>query len=309
MTSALNPEFRFIETNGIRLHCAIQGPEEGPARGTILMVHGFPEFWYCWKNQIPPLSRHYRVVAPDLRGYNLSDKPEGVDQYKPRVICADLAGLITALGEKNVILVAHDWGGAVAWAFAAYYPQMVKKLVILNAPHPSTFARELQTNPKQMAASQYMNLFRSSRGEEVMSRNGYALMKKFTFDTMLEPAKFTAEDRAMYLAAWAQPGALTGGMNYYRAMPAGPADLRDGKAPPAPPAKPEIPRVMINVPTLVIWGEGDGALVTDLLTGLDEYVPDLRVHRIPRATHWVQHDAPEEVTGEIEAFVVGASAR
>ena len=302
-TLRLNVSHEYFEANGIRLHCAVQGPESGASRGTIVFVHGFPEFWYCWKRQIPDFAQDYRVVAPDLRGYNLSDKPEGVDAYSIKNIAADLAGLIDALGDGPVVMVAHDWGGAIAWPFAAWYPEKLQQLVILNAPHPTTFARELMNNRAQQEASQYVNLLRSPKAETILSRDDFALMRQFAFGSMSDAAGLTDDDTAAYVEAWSQPGALTGSLNYYRAMPGAPPDLRDGASAATPPENVKVPEVHISVPTLVIWGEQDTALLPSLLDGLDAYVADLRIHRIPDASHWVQHEAADEVNRTIREFL------
>jgi len=286
----LNPVYKFIETNGVKLHCAIQG--KGP---TIIFLHGFPEFWYCWKNQIPEFSKKYRVVSPDMRGYNISDKPKGVEQYHLDILINDILGLIKALGDERVVLAGHDWGGIIAWAFAMTHPEVLNKLVILNAPHPAAFSRELKSNPEQKMASQYILMFTSPRGEEILSRRNYEYLKGIVFDGCADPAVFGAEDRSAYLEAWEQPGSITGGLNYYR------ANMKDGKVFTGIPED-RIKRV-IQVPTLVVWGEKDAALTLGLLNGLEEHVQNLAIIRIPEATHWVQHDAPDLVNRYIWDFI------
>ncbi len=302
-TTPLNVAHEYFETNGIRLHCAVQGPESGPSRGTIVFVHGFPEFWYGWKKQIPEFAKDYRVVAPDLRGYNLSDKPEGVERYGIKELAADLAGLVDALGDGPVIMIAHDWGGAVAWSFAAWYPDKLRKLILLNSAHPSTFIRDILHSRAQQEASQYIHLLRSPEAENILSQDDYAMLREFAFGSMAENAGLTKADEDKYIEAWSQPGALTGALNYYRAIPAPPPDLRDGAASPEPTKDAKIPNVQVQVPTLVIWGERDTTLLPSLLDGLDAYVPDLRIHRIPDATHWVQHEAADEVNRTIREYL------
>lgn len=300
----LNVVSQLYDTNGIKLHCVTREPADKPPLGTLLLLHGFPEFWYCWKNQIPALSRDYRVIAPDMRGYNLSDKPEGVENYKMRVLVNDLVGLLDIMALPRITLIAHDWGGAVAWAFAAFHPERLEKLVILNSPHPATFARELKNNPKQQEASQYMNLLRSPRAEEILSRNHYELLKKMMFETMANPDELTRDDREAYVEAWSQPGAITGSVNFYRAMPVAPPDHRKGETTAnVAPGSSGNPSMKVNVPTLVIWGMKDTALIPALLDGLDDYVPNLKIHRIPNATHWVQHDAADEVNRTILEYL------
>lgn len=294
MSQLLNPIHKFIGTNGIEIHCAIQG--EGPA---MIFLHGFPEFWYCWRRQIPALAKRFRVVAPDMRGYNLSDKPKGVDQYRMSVLVEDIRGLIASLGEEKVFLVGHDWGGAVAWAFAEKYTHLLNRLIILNAPHPLIFARELKGNPLQQKASEYMLLLRSSRAEEVLSRDNYAWLQEAVFNGCKNPSAYKAEDRVAYMAAWSRPGALTGSLNYYRAtaFPRASSEAGMGKA------KTENSEVIIEVPTLVIWGEEDVALTLSLLDGLDGYVRNLKIIRIAGATHWVQNEVPDLVNRHIWEFV------
>lgn len=188
----------------------------------------------------------------------------------------------------------------MAWSFALKFPEFLKGLVILNAPHPTIFARELATNPEQQDASQYTLLFRSGRGEEVLTRNDYEFLKNTVFNGCKDPSVFTEQDRAAYLEAWSQPGAITGGLNYYRASPlletTGDGHfLVDGRG---------LEKVgQIRVPTLVIWGENDVALILGLLDGLEEKVMELEIKRIPGATHWVQHDVPELVNEYIWEFV------
>ena len=294
MSKNLKPRHEFIETNNIKLHCAIQG--EGPA---MIFLHGFPEFWYCWRHQIPVFAKRFRVVAPDMRGYNTSDKPEGIEKYRMSVLVEDVRGLIEALEEKKVFLSAHDWGGAVAWAFAEKYPHMLHRLIILNAPHHLIFARELKDNPLQQEASKYILLLRSSRAEEVLSKDRYAWLRAAVFNGCKDPSAYTDEDRTAYLEAWSRPGALTGSVNYYRATnmlkATGEKSAQGGEAGKA--------KGIIRVPTLVIWGEDDVALTLSLLDRLEDYVPDLKVIRIPGATHWVQNDEPDLVNRFISEFV------
>ncbi len=294
-------ERRFIRANDIRLHCALAGPEEPPGRGTVLLLHGFPEFWFGWRRQIPALAPQWRVVAPDLRGYNFSDKPEGPEHYRMRSLVGDVIGLMDALGERRLTLVGHDWGGAVAWAVAAFQPERIEKLIILNAPHPTLFARDVRARPEQQAASQYMHLLRSDRAEEVLLRDDCRLLKKFVFETMADPTSLSETERAEYVRAWTQPGAIRASTNYYRAMPAPPPDL--SQSPPSTGQTEQPPPVLISVPTLVIWGMRDTALLPSLLDGLEALVPALTLRRLPEATHWVQHDQPDEVNRLILDFL------
>jgi epoxide hydrolase 4 len=292
----------FAEVNGQRLHYVTIG--RGPL---IVFLHGFPEFWYEWKHQLAEFSRDHTAVAPDLRGYNLSSKPEELSAYAIPNIVADVHALATTLlkstGGTKFTLVAHDWGGVIAWVYAAQHPEMLDKLVILNAPHPTIFARELRENAEQQKASQYMLMFRSQEAEALLSENDFAWLKRAVLGS--NPSQV---DEDAYVEAWSQPGALTGGLNYYRASGVGP--------PPSPAATggspattataatpPSIPPLMVRVPTLVIWGEKDTALLTGNLNGLDQYVPRLTVKRIPDGTHWIARESPSDVNRFIREFL------
>ena len=203
----------YANVNGVRLHYAHAG--RGPL---ILFLHGFPEFWFCWTKQLEEFGRDHHAVAPDLRGYNLSDRPAEVRQYKARVLVEDIRQLAARFESKKFVLVGHDWGGAVAWGLAIAHPELLAKLVIINSPHPVPFARELAHSTAQQDASQYMNLLRSAKAERVLSEDNYARLQKMTLDGWGDAASGSA-DRAAYIGAWSQPGALTGGLNYYRASP------------------------------------------------------------------------------------------
>jgi pimeloyl-ACP methyl ester carboxylesterase len=281
--------------NGTRLHYASAG-EQG--RPLILFVHGFPEFWYEWENQLAEFGQTHFAVAPDLRGFNLSSKPADVAAYKPKHLVEDLVQFIRVLGYERCVIVAHDWGGALCWNLAAQFPEVVERLVIINSPHPYVFARALASDPAQQQASAYMNRLRKPGSEQAMAANDFALLEKMlTGDASTVPAWFVGETRAKYHAAWSQPGdggshSLTGGVNYYRASPMHPPL-------PGEPA-PDISRLdpsmyIVRVPTLVIWGESDRALPKSLVDGLEEFVPDMRLERIPEGTHWIIHEQPERV--------------
>lgn len=286
-------EHHYANVNGIRLYYVAAG--DGPV---ILFVHGFPEFWYAWKDQIAEFSRTHRAVALDMRGYNLSDKPGDVKDYRAKHLVEDLRQLIDHLGARPCIVVAHDWGGAVAWNFAIEHPDYLSRLVIINAPHPIPFARALARDLEQIAASQYMLLLRDAKAERVLSQDNYKRLEAMLrSDTGRWPGD---SDMQEYRAAWSQPGALTGGLNYYRASPIHPAstDARGAGALELDPAA-----FVVNVPTLVIWGEQDRALRPVLLEGLDAVVPDLRIRRIPQGSHWVAHEQPDEVARLIREFL------
>jgi pimeloyl-ACP methyl ester carboxylesterase len=233
-----------------------------------------------------------------MRGYNLSEKPAGVDHYQMKELVEDVRALAQHLGYKKFILVGHDWGGGVAWSFAIAHPDYLEKLVIINCPHPAVLARELAENPAQQKASQYMLLFRSPQAEQTLAANNYAGLVEGVLGDGLKTGVFTEADKQAYIAAWSQPGALTGGLNYYRAANLGPP------SPDAPAASPADPGSMVvKVPTLVIWGEKDTALLTGNLDGMDKFVPDLTIKRIPDGSHWVIHEKPALVNEYIREFI------
>lgn len=276
----------WVEVNGLRLHCAMAGRQDRPL---MLMLHGFPEFWFAWREPMKALSRHYRVVAPDLRGFNLSDKPADVKAYRIGPLIEDIRQLMDRLGPGPCILVAHDWGGAVAWNFAARHPDRVSRLVILNAPHNATFVRELCHNPLQQAASHYMLLHRSPLAEDLMSRNQHAFLSAMLRTSTPDDRWFDAATEARYRKAWAQPGALTGGLNYYRASPLFPPTASE-RGPLDIVIDPATCRVAM--PTLVIWGERDPFLLPGCLDGLQDHVPRLTLVREPASSHWIVHERP-----------------
>ena len=288
-------EHRFADVNGQRLHYVTVG--EGKL---MLFVHGFPEFWYEWQNQLDEFGKDHQAVALDMRGYNLSSKPANVADYRAKHLIEDLRALIEHLGHKTCILVAHDWGGAAAWTFAASHPEYVEKLVIINAPHTATFTRELTNNPAQQAASQYMLLFRLEKAERVMTEDNYARLVGMLKSAGSNGNWLTDDVKAKYIEAWSQPGAVTGGLNYYRSSPLYPPTPED---PGASAIKIDPERVIVRMPTLVIWGEADSALLPSLLDGLEQYVPNLTLKRIPNGSHWVIHEQPELVNQTIRAFI------
>lgn len=291
----------YAPTNGIRLHCVAQGAADAPL---MLFVHGFPEFWYCWHAQLDEFGKDYRAVAFDLRGHNLSDKPEGVEAYRIKPLLEDLCQLIEHLRagqeDKSCVLVAHDWGGAIAWTFAALYPQYVNKLVIINAPHTVPFARALAHDPAQQAASAYMNFFRLDKAERVLRENGFERLLKIFCATGNGRCALKDEDIPRYIEAWSQPGALSCALNLYRASPLYPPTPED---PGAAAITLDPAALTVRVPTLVIWGEADNALGTVLLDGLDDVVTDLRIKRIPEGSHWVIHEQPQQINTAIREFL------
>jgi epoxide hydrolase 4 len=289
-------EHSYADVNGIQLHYVAAG--EGKL---ILFLHGFPAFWYMWKNQLAEFSPGYRAVAPDMRGYNLSSKPAQIEAYDITHLTDDVRALAAHLGYEKFTLVGHDWGGAVAWALALLHPELLEQLIIINAPHPAIFERELRENPAQQAASQYMLVFRSPDAEKTLSANNFAALYEGILKEGIERGHLTEQDGAAYLEAWSQPGALTGGLNYYRAARLGPP-AGEAVWGPAELLK-KFPSLTVKVPTLVLWGEKDIYLLAGNLTGLEQYVSNLTVRRIPLGSHWVVREKPDLINGYIRGFI------
>lgn len=284
---------------GTRLSCRAAGPPGAPV---LVFLHGFPEAAFVWDAMLVRFADRYRCVAPNLRGFERSSCPVEVEAYRAKHLVADIAALIDTLGGRLEALIAHDWGGAVAWNLAAQRPALLSKLVIVNSPHPGTFLRELQTNPVHQAASAYMNFLCRPDAEALLADNDYARLWPF-FDNMgaadtsrVGGGWLTAEMRDQYRAVWGM--GLTGGCNFYRASPVRPPTSTDDpvlalRFPPE--------AVTVRVPTRVIWAEDDTALLPALLDGLEAFVPDLRITRVAGATHWIIHERPQLIAAEIEA--------
>ncbi len=276
--------------HGIRLACRAAGRAGAPR---VMLLHGFPEAAFVWDEVMTRLARDARCVAPNLRGYGRSSAQGEVDAYRTKHLVADIAALVDQVGAPLDLLVAHDWGGAVAWNFAAQHPRRLRRLLIVNSPHPATFLRELQSNPAQQHASAYMNFLVRPDAERLLADDDFArLWRFFTAMGATDPAHpgggwLTDAVRERYREVWRC--GLTGALNYYRATP-----LRPPTAPDAPVLAlqfaPEF--VTVRVPTTVLWGDADTALPPSLLDGLDAFVPDLRVIRVPQATHWIVHERP-----------------
>jgi pimeloyl-ACP methyl ester carboxylesterase len=279
--------------NGIRLHYARAGSTGAPP---ILLLHGFPEYWGAWEDLMPLLSDEYQLVAPDLRGFNLSSQPLDVPSYRVREIVGDLELLCEHLGWERPAVVAHGWGGAVAWQWAIARPQRIAKLVMLNSPHPIPIARELASNPAQQAASAYMNWLRAPGSEAGLAKHDFAALEGFFLRMQRDDASwYTPERAARYREVWAR--GLTGGVNYYRASPLHPPLAGEASVVLDP------AQFHVRVPTQVIWGEADTALPARLLAGLEELIDDLTIQRLPRATHWLAHEEPGAIAAAIRAFV------
>jgi pimeloyl-ACP methyl ester carboxylesterase len=270
---------RWVDVHGLRLHCVEAGT--GPL---VVLLHGFPEFWYAWRHQLPALAdAGYRVVAPDLPGYNTSDKPPRVRDYRPQVLAQDMADLIVALGAGSAAVAGHDWGGALAWLLAMHHPERVQRLVVLNAPHPIRFLKGLRS-PRQLRRSWYILAFQAPwLPERLIAARDFQALRRALGRQPTRPGAFTAQDIDRYVAAAAQPGALHAAINYYRAaFRANPlAQVRNLRR--------------VDIPTLIIWGDQDRYLGRELAGPDRAWVPNVRVERIAEASHWVQADAPERV--------------
>lgn len=285
----------YADLGEVKLHYAHAG--EGPL---IVFLHGFPEFWYMWRNQLQEFSSTHHAVAPDLRGYNLSSKPVGVENYLMAHVVDDVRALIFSLGKKKAVVVGHDWGGVTAWALALRYPELVEKLVIINAPHPQIFRRELAANPEQRKASEYVPFLQRAETEEEFLKTDFHWLKEATLSRGLRKGFLTPDDVSKYVEAWSRPGALAGMLNYYRAN----LDLKSvGKKGPVSITEKDRSDFTVKPPTLVIWGEADRAILLGNLEGLEEWVPKLTVRRLPDTSHWVLQERSLAVNQAIRAFL------
>ena len=258
---------------------------EGPL---VVLLHGFPEFWYSWRHQIPALVRAgFRVIAPDLRGYNDSSKPKSIDAYRVAAIVQDIAGLIVQSGDVPCTLVGHDWGGVAAWFVPMLHPELVDKLIILNAPHPVPLARELKRSKEQKVRLLYQLAMQPpALPEFLMRRFRFALLRSL----LGRMGNFDARELNEYIEAWKKPGALNGMTNYYRALRRHRRELR-------PLIRP------IEIPTLLIWGEQDPVFTHATTENFHDYVPNLRVERIAESGHFVQSEAPDRVNKAMLEFL------
>jgi pimeloyl-ACP methyl ester carboxylesterase len=284
--------------HGITLSCRAAG-ERG--RPVLMFLHGFPEAAFVWDELLEhfaaPEQGGYRCVAPNLRGYERSSQPSDVSAYRARHLVQDIAALIASEGAPLACLVAHDWGGAVAWNLANQQPQLLRKLAIVNSPHPGTFLHALQTSPKQQQASAYMNFLARPDAERLLREDGYRRL--FGFFTSWGGAPWLSEEvKRQYREVWDL--SLTGGLNYYRASPLRPPVPDDPGA-----GGVTLPREMltVHVPTLVLWAMQDAALLPELVDGLEDYVPRLTVEKVPGASHWIVHERPDFVAQRLAAFL------
>jgi pimeloyl-ACP methyl ester carboxylesterase len=277
---------RYLEANGLRFHVVEDGPADGPL---VLLLHGFPEFWYSWRHLLPALAaRGYRVVAPDLRGYHLTDKPASIDDYDLDALAADVVAWIGALGAERAAVVGHDWGGGVAWHVAARHPERLTRLVVVSSPHPDAVAAALFTDLRLLLAAWYLFWFQVPwLPEWWIARTGVGQgLRRHA----ARPAAFTDEDVAAYDAAARVPGAMRAAVHYYRAalrrIP------RAGRSP------------AVRVPTLVVWGADDAAYLPSLNVGLERFVDaPTRVEVLPGVGHFVAQEAPEALDDLLAGFL------
>lgn len=286
----------FAAANELKLHYAATGDESAPL---LLFLHGFPEFWYTWRHQLESLGSTHHCVAPDLPGYNLSSRPAEVDRYRTQRLIADVVAFASQFARKRKFtLIAHDWGGALGWAFAIKHPDLIDKLIIINAVHPGAFQREIAKNPAQASASQYIHELRAEGSETLYAADNFARLWRSLASTA-EAGHLTEHDRAQFTKAWSEPGALTGMFNWYRAMRLGSTRSTSEESP----TTYDDSALMVRVPARVIWGMQDTALLPGCLDGLERWVPNLDVRRIPDGSHWIVYEQPHLITESIRNWV------
>jgi pimeloyl-ACP methyl ester carboxylesterase len=280
------PRHRAIATNGVHLHAVEAGPEGGPL---LILLHGFPELWYGWRRQIEPFAAAgFHVVAPDQRGYNLSDKPKGVAAYNLDILARDVVGLIDEAGAAKAWVVGHDWGGAVGWWLGLKHPERLEKLVLLNIPHPLVMRRTLRKSSAQRGKSSYMFWFQLPWfPERTFRAHRFAFAVK-SLQASSRPGTFSDEDMERYREAWSQPGAVRAMIHWYRAA------LR------SQPERPASPRV--RVPTLLLWGRKDRFLGAEMAQPSIDLCDDGHLEFVDEASHWIQHEEPERVNRRILEF-------
>ena len=278
-------EEKYVETNGIKLHTIIIGSGE-----PLVLLHGFPDFWYGWRDIILGLKDKYKLIVPDMRGYNTSDKPEGVENYTLEILVEDIKGLNESLNLGKFSLAGHDWGGPVAWGFAEKYPELLRKLILCNGPHLIVWRKSVAKSKTQQKASSYILTFIKPNSAKKLMENNFQFLKLVVFGMPKRKNALSEFDKEKYIEAWSQPGAINAGLNYYRASVNLMAEIGDWTG-------------IINVPTLVIHGMKDIALTPKILEGLSDYVKDLKIVRIENASHWVMFDEPEVVISNIKEFL------
>lgn len=272
--------------DGVDLHVVAAGDPDDPL---VVLLHGFPEFWYAWRHQLPAIvDAGYRVLAPDQRGYNLSDRPEGIDAYRLGELSADVAGLIESEGRSSAHVVGHDWGANVSWELALRDPDVVDRLCTLNGGCLDAYWRTLQRSPRQLARSWYVALFQVPRlSEWVLERDGFAALRS-SMAGGAAPGAFSDEELAAYEASWRQAGTVTGMVNWYRSLVRGSDDR---------------PRETLEQPVKVVWGDRDSALVPSMADRSMEYCERGELQRFPDATHWLHHEEPGAVTDAVLAHL------
>ncbi|MFL6416610.1 MAG: alpha/beta fold hydrolase [Bryobacteraceae bacterium] len=278
-------EHLTFQNGDVRLHAVAAGPHEGPV---VILLHGFPEFWYGWRKQILALAASgFRVVAPDQRGYNTSSKPADVARYRLRELVSDIAAMIGELGQPRVYLAGHDWGAVVAWAVAAWHKEKVARLAILNVPHPGVMWRFLLTHPSQLRRSWYMFFFQIPRVPELLfsARNFRAGVRSLVRTS--RPETFSPEELTHYRSAWAQPGAVTAMIHWYRALFRYPGSFRVGR---------------IEVPTRILWGRKDAFLHPSLATVSRRMCAFAEVVWFDEATHWVHLEETDAINSSLIQF-------
>jgi pimeloyl-ACP methyl ester carboxylesterase len=323
MTAALSPHLAaqnarppfqdgYADVNGMRLHYASVG--QGPL---VLFLHGYPAFWYQWKDQMIEMGRDRLAVGLDMRGYNLSSRPQGLEPYRMPHLVEDIRQVAGKLaGGRRFVLVAHDWGANVAWVFAMFHPELLEKLIIVNGAHPFVSERELRENPAQRYASNYFFVFNKflAPGERPVDENDTKESASRRahggfVDAEVRAGRYTEEDRQAWIAAWSQPGSTTAGLNYYRANHRNPPfnDLHPASSIPTSWSAKEITQgaksTIIQTPTFVIWGMRDTAILSGHLSGLEKWVPNLSVKLYPEDDHWVMLQKATSVAQDIRRFV------
>lgn len=279
----------FIQTNNVRLHVAADGEQNAPL---VILLHGFPEFWYGWRRQIEPLARAgFRVIAPDQRGYNLSDKPDGIAAYTIDTLTRDVIGVLDALGREKCFLVGHDWGGSVAWWTANKYPERLEKLAVLNTPHHRVFAQALRQDLSQRRKSAYIRFFWLRGLPEITLRFANFALLEYVMRRSAKPNTFSPEDMRRYKTAWVQTGALTAMLNWYRAI-----RLNRASRPPDP---------QIHVPTLMLMSKQDRFFNWPMAEASIKLCDEGRLEYFEDSTHWLQHEEAERVNASLVAFFGG----
>jgi len=284
---------QIIETNNIRLHVLTDGPENG---SSVVLLHGFPEFHYGWRKQVPALvEAGFRVIVPDQRGYNLSDKPGKVSAYDVDILAKDIVGLFDHFGIKKANLVGHDWGAVVAWTVALNYAERLEKLIILNVPHPDVMVDFILNNKAQRKKSWYVFFFQIPfLAEWTLGRNNFHNLARMLVGSGRK-STFTADDLAEYKKAWSQPGALTGMLNWYRAIVRRSLKYVLQRR--------NIPARRVKVPTLMLWGKRDAALSHEMVEPSIKLCESGQAVLYEKATHWVQHDEADEVNKRLIGFL------